>query len=111
MSYKIKEINDEGILFENGAKIFDKHEQDWCEIVYASWQEGLQDTYFEKQEFDEIEIELVKNYGIRINGYGVPCYNIQNGYYSSELTIVFQKQNGEQILYEVSNYLIDKIED
>jgi hypothetical protein len=28
MSYKIKEINDEGILFENGAKIFDKHEQD-----------------------------------------------------------------------------------
>jgi len=108
--YKVKEINHEGILFENGAKIYDYHEQDWCESVYASWQEGLEDTYFKEQVHYEIEIELVEDYGIRINGYGIPCYNRQNGYYSSELKIIFEKENGEQIIYDASNYVIDDIQ-
>ena len=80
MKYKVEKITADGIFFTNGAKITDYHVQDWCESVYASWRHGLADTGFENKEFDYIEIEMVENFGIRVNGYGVACYNKQNGY-------------------------------
>lgn len=84
---KVEVVSDEGIMFTDGTGIFDYHEQDCCEKVYADW-EQLRDTGFEEEEFKVIEIEGKKGFGLSINGtYGVPCYNRQNGYYSSKLKL------------------------
>lgn len=90
---KVISIKD-GITFDDGTKIIDVHEQDCCEHVYADWKQ-LEDTGFLGKEIKEIEIEGVKESGFRINGFFVPCYDVQNGYYSSDLEIVIAKPDGK----------------
>lgn len=107
-TYEVEKITEQGIFFTNGAKITDHHVQDWCENVYASWRKGLSDTGFENQKFYEIEIELVEEYGIRVNGYGIPCYNKQNGYYSSKLEIIFTDVDGTAKKYDTKNCKINE---
>lgn len=88
---------DNGIQLGDGTTITFYHSQDCCEDVYADLN-ALNDTgFFEDESLtrNNLKIELVKGYGVRINGYGIPCYNIQNGYYSSEimLTVRFDAGN------------------
>jgi hypothetical protein len=84
---KIKEFNESEILFTNGKKIYFEHEQDCCENVYCDFN-ALKDMDIMNVEFDDIKIEPVKDSGFRLNGYFIPCYNEQNGYYSDDLTLV-----------------------
>lgn len=107
-TYVLEKVDESGIYFTNGAKITHYHIQDWCENVYASWREGLVDTGFENQKFYEIKIELVENYGIRVNGYGIPCYNEQNGYYSHQLDITFTDVDGTIKNYDARDCEIDR---
>ena len=84
---KVIKRNDEVIEFDNGVTVTYYHEQDCCENVYADFM-ALNDTGFDEDDHAEpIKIEPVKDAGFRINGYFVPCYNSQNGYYSSNLVI------------------------
>ena len=90
---KIKEINEEQILFDNGFKIEYDHLQDCCESNYADFKqiEPMALNY----EFDEhLIFEKVDDYGFRFgNEYGllffIPCYSDQNGYYSSDIDIYY----------------------
>ena len=89
-----------GLLKINNIIIEDYHEQDCCEHVYADFS-ALEDTTF----FDELKgknltveevannIELVEGNGFRIFGYFVPCYNVQDGYYSSNLTLIVTEEH------------------
>jgi hypothetical protein len=91
-----------GLMKINNIIIEDYHEQDCCEHVYADFS-ALEDTTF----FDEIKgknltakevannIELVEGKGFRIFGYFVPCYNVQDGYYSSNLTLIITEEHGK----------------
>ena len=84
---KIKSFDENGIYFDNGTIIRDLHDQDCCEHVYADWKQ-LEDTSVMSHDFPEkIKIEGVEGSGIRIDGYFIPCYNEQNGYYGSNLSI------------------------
>jgi hypothetical protein len=86
----------------NNIIIKDYHRQDCCEHVYADFS-ALEDTTF----FDELKgknltakevadnIELVEGMGFRIFGYFVPCYDVQNGYYSGNLTLIITEENGK----------------
>ena len=86
----------------NNIIIKDYHEQYCCEHVYADFS-ALEDTTF----FDELKgknltakevannIELVEGKGFRIFGYFVPCYNVQNGYYSGDLTLIITEEYGK----------------
>ena len=73
------------MVFDNGWKIISYHRQSCCENVWADF-EALFDTSFMSSDFDSLEITSC-DYGFSINGYFVPCYDIQNGYYSNNLTI------------------------
>ena len=85
---KLIKFDNKGLEFDNGTTISDYHYQECCEHVYADW-EQLKDTDVLQHEFkDEIEIEKVENSGFRIEGYFIPCYNDQNGYYSGELSLI-----------------------
>ena len=90
---KIKEINEEQILFDNGFKIEYDHLQDCCESNYADFKqiEPMALNY----EFDEdLLFEKVEDSGFRFgnkNGlmFFIPCYSEQNGYYVSEINIYY----------------------
>lgn len=90
--------NEEGqLMLSDGTVIDFVHDQDCCEDVYADIQ-ALKDTGFEDDMTitkQTLKFELVEGYGIRMNGYGIPCYNKQNGYYSDHITV---SVNGEQVL-------------
>lgn len=48
----------------------------------------MKDTDVLSHDFnEEIEIEGVGGSGIKIEGYFIPCYNSQNGYYGNDLFI------------------------
>lgn len=84
---KVAKIEEDGITLSNGLFLSDYHSQNCCENVYAGWKQ-LEDTTIEDEEFKELVISGNPLIGIVINGkYAVPCYNQQNGYYSSDLQI------------------------
>jgi hypothetical protein len=66
------------------ATIVVDHIQDCCEHVYADCAQ-LKDKI--GQEFSSFVVEKVPGSGFRVGGEFVPCYDIQNGYYSSDLTL------------------------
>ena len=83
------------IKLKNGTTIVDNHEQDCCENVYADWS-ALEDTTFHDEVVSFEQLELKEEHeGFSINGYFVPCYEQQNGYYSNNLEIVAKSVNGD----------------
>ena len=105
---KIKDINEERILFDNGNTITYGHEQDCCECNYADF---LQiDDIARNWDFDEnLDFEAVEDTGFRFGNLPnkmvfVPCYSQQNGYYSSDIEIYYNNSqelyfNAEEIIY------------
>ena len=110
---KIKDINDGGrdgggIEFSDGTTITDYHDQDCCEKVYADW-EQLKDTNITEEVFKELKITGKKEAGISINGYFVPCYNDQNGYYGDDLEIIVKRPNKKPVNIDISEYTKDQM--
>lgn len=95
-----------GIETNTGVKFKTHHEQDWCEAVYADWS-SLNDTTFFTTEFQDIQIDFVKDTGFRINGYLVNCYNSQNGYYSSNLVLIINQPGTDEIVIDIAGCVID----
>lgn len=94
---KIKKIDPLGIVFDNGNVLIYEHYQDCCEEVYADWEYLKDECGIYDADFTDIDIEPVEHKGIRICGkhrsFFVPCYNIQNGYYSDKLDIRLMGDN------------------
>lgn len=90
---KIYEITEDAIIFDNGNEITYEHEQDCCENNYADFSQ-LEDLA-KTVNFDEnLTFEEIEGYGFRFgnpNGkmFFVPCYSDQNGYYSSDIDILY----------------------
>lgn len=90
---------DSGVLrFDDKSELYSEHESDCCESHYLSF-EGLSWSDFEGLEFDLSSpafFEKVEGFGIRllpVNGHpiSVPGYGYNNGYYSSDLTLVLDR--------------------
>jgi hypothetical protein len=106
---KVKSFKD-GLEFDNGTSVVDDHSQDCCENVYADWSQ-LKDTDIMNHEFPaEIKIEGVEGSGFRIDGYFVPCYNQQNGYYSGNLKLVIKYPDKRTVTIDISNFVEDQID-
>lgn len=89
---KIIEITNKQITFDNECYLTYGHEMDCCEHNYADFIQ-LEDTGIEDEEFEfnENMFELCEH-GFRLvaknnNKYFIPCYSVQNGWYSTELDI------------------------
>jgi hypothetical protein len=95
----VKVVNDV-IEFDNGIQLYSDHDQDCCEHHYLSMSD-LSISDFEGLEFDLTNDDFFKrieDYGIElvpINGHSVkiPGYGYNNGYYSSELTLILSNSN------------------
>ena len=80
------------IVLADGTSIEFVHDQDCCETVYADLS-ALYDTGFIEDmniRLSNLKIEKIEGYGVRINGYGIPCYDMQNGYYSDDIDIIIK---------------------
>lgn len=96
---KIKEIQDEQIIFDNGETIGFRHYADCCEWNYADFNQ-LDDIARNATFTSPLTFEKVEESGFRFGNqpnrmFFVPCYSEQNGYYSSDLTILY---NGKEII-------------
>lgn len=99
---KIKSING-CINFDNGVQIFDYHDSDCCEDVFADF-DALKDEVgiFEHDFNERIQIERVEDSGFRLEGFFVPCYNIQNGYYSDKLELNIRYSDTERDVIDIT---------
>ena len=89
---RILKITEDAIEFDNGKEITFYHCQDCCEINYADFEQL--DSLARDVDFSEPLVFESCDYGFRfgnppINMFFVPCYSIQNGYYSSLLDICY----------------------
>lgn len=122
---KIKEISETNIIFDNDYKLEYYHDQDCCEEVYAEF--DILKTYnvstktgkcinIKEIDFREDLNKLVK--GIKGQGFNmiskigekffVPCYNVQNGYYSSDLELILHKKDTKETL-NITEFVKDEI--
>lgn len=99
MTVKIISADAMGIYFNNGSSITCDHEPDCCEYNYADF-EQIEDLAL-RTEFDwPLTFEEVKGCGFRFGNrpqkmFFIPCYSVQNGYYSSDVDIYL---DGEEVL-------------
>lgn len=123
---KIKEIIEDYIVFDNGYELRAYHEQDCCENVYADF-EILKDynvstktgktIKIQEIDFEETLEQLIQ--GIDGQGFNmiskigekffVPCYNSQNGYYSSDLELILCKSENLREVLDISDFVKDDI--
>lgn len=99
---RIKEITDERITFDNGNYIAYDHEQDCCECNYADFSYLADEAGVMSYDFpEELMFEVVDGSGFRFGSayrkFFIPCYSDQNGYYSSDIDIYYNTENGDNL--------------
>lgn len=122
---KIIEIKEDKIIFDNGYELESYHEQDCCEHVYADFEIlkdynvstktgktiNIKDIDFE--EHLEYLIQGIENEGFNMiskieEKFFIPCYNSQNGYYSSELELILKRGKVKEVM-DISEFVEDDI--
>lgn len=109
MISRVSQVNSESLVFENGVELYSDHEQDCCEFHYLSFSD-LTIEDFEGLEFDLESDELferIPNYGIALKpvfGHPVriPGYGNNNGYYSSNLSLVITDRKNFTRKFDIS---------
>lgn len=99
---RIKEITRERITFDNGNYIIYDHKSYCCERNYADFDYLQDEVGIMTYDFpEELEFEIVNGYGFRFGSdyrkFFVPCYSEQNGYYSSDINICYDTENGDNL--------------
>jgi hypothetical protein len=100
---KVVKINSDSLEFNNGVVLTSDHEQECCESHYLS----LSDLTL--NDFDELEFDLTSDdFFERIEDYGIalkpiighlvriPGYGSNNGYYSSNLSLIITDVDGKK---------------
>lgn len=102
---KISEVTSEHILFSDGTEITYYHYQQCCEYNYADFEQLDDLARSAIFDTDNLKYEIVSGDGFRFGNDGkmffVPCYSIQNGYYSDEVDI---EQNGQKVITVDADY-------
>lgn len=95
---KVIYVDKDVLRFDDKSELYSDHDQDCCESHYLSF-EGQTLADFSGLEFDlssDAFFERVDGFGIRLvpvsgHAISVPGYGYNNGYYSSNLTLVLQR--------------------
>lgn len=90
---KIIDINDDAIIFDDDSQITYDHDYDCCEHNYADFSQ-LEDLAKETVFDRDLSFEACSG-GFRFGNPGkmfyIPCYSEQNGYYTTEIDIYYNK--------------------
>lgn len=91
---KVLSLDSEGIYLENDYSIYSIHDRECCENHWLAFDSlefsEIEDALF---DFDKPWFEKVEGYGIKLlpvnmHPISIPGYGDNNGYYSSNLTLV-----------------------
>lgn len=106
---KVVSVDSEGLQFENGVFLYSDHRQSCCESHYLSFSD------YSLSDFDGLVFDLTNdNFFERIEGYGIalnpinglpvriPGYASNNGYYSSNLSLVISGPNDFEKTYDIT---------
>lgn len=101
---------DYGLVFDDGTQLYSEHESDCCENHYLDF-EHIKLEDFAGLAFDLTNdkfFERIEDYGIRllpVNGMAVsiPGYGYNNGYYSSNLTLVLRRDSGVTTTFNITD--------
>jgi hypothetical protein len=99
---KVAKVHSYELEFDNGLKLSSFHESDCCEQHFLCFSDITIDD-FDGLEFDLSKddfFERIEGYGIALNptiGFPVriPGYGCNNGYYSSNLSLVITNKDGD----------------
>jgi len=99
---KVTKIENDIIHFDTGEELFSYHQSDCCERHYLSMSD-LSINDFDGLEFDlsnDDFFQRVEGYGIKLiptNGHPIPIpgYGSNNGWYSSNLSMILKRPNSE----------------
>lgn len=103
---KIKRYDDDQITFSDGSSLTYCHNQDCCERNWADF--SVLGVFYDGEEFDDYEVIPADGCGFLLRLLGcknfaerknilIPCYSDQNGYYSTELTIIRRNKEGDEV--------------
>lgn len=106
---KVVAVKAEFVEFEYGIKLSSYHESDCCEQHYLYFSDLTLDD-FKGLEFDLSDdnfFKRIEGYGIElipINGFSVkiPGYGSNNGYYSSELSLIITDEKQFTKYFDIS---------
>jgi hypothetical protein len=97
---KVVALDSDGLVFDNGMRLFSDHDQDCCEDHYLNFSDvtlsdfdGLAfdlttDEFFERVEGYGVALKPKNGHPVRIAGYAS-----NNGYYSDNLSLVVTNPN------------------
>ena len=93
---KILEVTDLRITFDNGSEITFDHVPDCCEYNYAAFKQ-IEERALEIEFDEKLIFEAVEGCGFRFGSertemFFIPCYSDQNGYYSSDIDILYNNK-------------------
>ena len=123
---KITKINEKEIVFDNGNRLTYLHEQDCCEHVFADFKnlQVLTKLFHNSMNSNDLDFEEdLQNYIYKIKDVGfeiedkngirlfVSCYNYQNGYYSDELKLEYNKLKEQSpIIIDITDCVRDELD-
>lgn len=98
---KVTQITAGSITFEDGTTLYSNHDQDCCEHHWLDFE------HIKLEDFDGLEFNLIddsffrkiEDYGIELvpsNRVKIPGYGSNNGYYSTDLTLVLDTPTGRR---------------
>ena len=93
---RISEVTDLRITFDNGYEITFDHVPDCCEYNYAAFKQ-IEERALEVEFDEKLVFEDIDGCGFRFGSEGtemffIPCYSDQNGFYSSDLDILYNNK-------------------
>lgn len=98
---RIEKIKDGEIWFDNGSRLGSRFYPECFEENYADF-EQIEDLAWHHDFDEDLIFEKVDTYGFRFGDerqmFFIPCYSIQNGYYSNEIDVIY---NGNTVLKSV----------
>lgn len=106
---KVTNIYTDRIVFNDGMELFHYHPSECCENHYLDF-DSLELSDFDGLEFDLLNdsfFERIEGYGIALiplNGHPIRIagYGENNGYYSSDIQLILNKDGKEIKNYDIS---------
>lgn len=111
-TYRIENITDKEIVYDNGGRISYSHIQTSFENVFVDFEFINNNQIFRYSPFiNEPVIEIIKGHGITINSNFIPCYAYNCSEYMTDLKLCFNWRNDIDISSAIMRriYLLSRL--
>lgn len=103
---KVVYVDKDEVKFDDGSQLYSYHDQDCCEHHYLDFSNVVDDLMGLDFDLSSDFFEKVEDFGIRLlplnaHPVSVPGYGYNNGYYSSNLSLVLSRP-GKETTFDIT---------